>query len=247
MKRNGFYLGFAIAALLVSACGGAAPAVEAPPEAEPTEAQETIASQFEPAVITNDEGGPVLVSGEYAWSSSYIPRHYKEPVAVLLDVSDSITKDYTGFVLSTVLADLYHGYIFDDPDRAAGQRLFPWFAFATLAAGLLLAFSVVLSKNRASASYVLASLGLSAIVFWIFHLLESRKAIRLALLSAWGRNALLLYLLHGLLIGLFALPPFPGWYEQADRWLITVQAIVLLGSLSAVGILLDKRRWYWSL
>ena len=98
MKRNGFYLGFAIAALLVSACGGAAPAVEAPPEAEPTEAQETIASQFEPAVITNDEGGPVLVSGEYAWSSNYIPRHYKEPVAVLLDVSDSITKDYTGFV-----------------------------------------------------------------------------------------------------------------------------------------------------
>ena len=150
-------------------------------------------------------------------------------------------------ILSTVLADLYHGYIFDDPDRAAGQRLFPWFAFATLAAGLLLTFSVVLSKNRASASYVLASLGLSAIVFWIFHLLESRKAIRLALLSAWGRNALLLYLLHGLLIGLFALPPFPGWYEQADRWLITVQAIVLLGSLSAVGILLDKRRWYWSL
>ena len=116
-----------------------------------------------------------------------------------------------------------------------------------LGAGLALALVVPVSKHRASASFVLVSLGLSALVFYGFHLLNARTSLRPPVLGAWGRNALLLYLLHGVVIGLFALPPVPAWYVEAPWWLVVIQAAVLLGILSAIGVYLDRRKWYWTL
>lgn len=150
-------------------------------------------------------------------------------------------------ILATVLVDLYHGdaSAVRDPERA--RRVYPWFSLAVLAAGLALAFVVPVSKHRVSASFVLVSLGLSALIFNGFHLLNVRTSLRLPVLGAWGRNALLLYLLHGVIIGLFVLPPTPAWYVEAPWWLIVIQAAVLLGILSAIGLYLDRRKLYWTL
>lgn len=142
-------------------------------------------------------------------------------------------------ILCTVLADFYH-----DSSR---RRFYPWLAFITLAAGIGLMVAVPLSKNRVSASYVLITVGASALVFGVFHLLESRWRLRLPVLTEWGKNALLLYLLHGVLIGVFALPPAPGWYVQAPPWLIAVQAAALVAALSWIGIFFNRRGWYLNL
>jgi predicted acyltransferase len=150
-------------------------------------------------------------------------------------------------ILATALADLYHGdaSAVRDPERA--RRVYPWAGLAVLGAGLAMALVVPVSKHRASASFVLVSLGLSALVLYGFHLLNARTSLRLPVLGAWGRNALLLYLLHGVVIGLFALPPIPAWYVEAPWWLIVTQAAALLGILSAIGLYLDRRKWYWTL
>jgi predicted acyltransferase len=150
-------------------------------------------------------------------------------------------------ILATVLADLYHGEAsaVRDPERA--RRVYPWAGLAMLGTGLALAVVVPVSKHRASASFVLVSLGLSALVFFGFHLLNERTSLRPPVLGAWGRNALLLYLLHGVVIGLFALPPIPMWYLEAPWWLVVAQAAALLGILSAIGLTLDRRKWYWTL
>jgi len=66
-------------------------------------------------------------------------------------------------------------------------------------------------------------------------------------LSEWGKNALLLYLLHGVLICVFALPAVPGWYVQAPPWLIASQATALLAALSGFGIYCNHRGWYFNL
>ena len=63
------------------------------------------------------------------------------------------------------------------------------------------------------------------------------------LLLAWGRNPLLLYLLHDLGLGFFYLPPFPGWYAQAPAWLVPLQAAVLLAALSFVAWRLRSLRF----
>ena len=113
-----------------------------------------------------------------------------------------------------------------------------------MAMGSLLAFFVPVSKHCASASYVLISLGLSGPIFFFFHLLDSRYQIRIPILSNWGVNPLLLYILHGLILGLFVLPPYPGWYFEAPLWLVVFQAAALVAILSWIGLFFNRRGWY---
>lgn len=142
-------------------------------------------------------------------------------------------------ILATSMADLYHD--------SARQRALPWVSVVAACAGLFLAIWFPISKSRASVSYVLLSLGLSGLVFVTIHLLVGRFERGLPVLSAWGRNALLLYLLHGIVIGLFALPSLPWWYATAASWLVLLQAASLVGILSWVGLALDRRGLYFSL
>jgi hypothetical protein len=104
-----------------------------------------------------------------------------------------------------------------------------------------------LSKDRASVSYVILSLGLSGLVFYLFHWLQARWQLKLPILTDWGRNPLLLYLLHYVLLAMFALPPVPGWYVQAPGWLVVLQISALIGILSWVGHTLNQRKLYFVL
>lgn len=123
-------------------------------------------------------------------------------------------------ILATVLGD-----IFLDQSR---RKHFPWASLAFLLGGFLLAILVPVSKNRVSASYDLITLGFSGLVFSIFYL----SNFRLEFFSAWGRNPLLLYLLAFLVTGLFVLPGIPWWYTEAPWWLIGLQVLVLVTTLS---------------
>jgi len=136
-------------------------------------------------------------------------------------------------ILATVLGDVFH-----DESR---RKWFPNISAGVLLTGLALALLVPVSKHRISASYVAITLGGSGLVFWLFHLLDSRLGWTVPILKVWGRNPLVLYLLHGLVLGFFAVPGAPGWYVQAPAWLVVAQAIALVGVLSGVGWLLDKK------
>jgi len=135
-------------------------------------------------------------------------------------------------ILTTVLADLFH-------DRS--RTMFGFAATGALLIGLGLAFLFPISKSRVSVTYVLVSLGISGLVFGLFDSLVPRLPLNLSFLSAWGRNPLLLYLLHLLLIGIVFLPGVPGWYAEAPLWLVSIQSAVLLGTLSAVTLWLERR------
>jgi predicted acyltransferase len=142
-------------------------------------------------------------------------------------------------ILATVLADFYH-----DLSR---RRFYPWLSLLALGLGIALALAVPVSKNRVSGSYVLITLGASALIFWGFHEMESHWRLRVPMLIEWGKNALLLYILHGVLIGLFFLPPVPFWYVQAPPWLIALQAAALVAALSWIGIYCNRRGWFLQL
>lgn len=143
-------------------------------------------------------------------------------------------------ILATVLADLFH-------DRARSRGWFLAASLALLVAGLALSPWLPISKNRVSGTYVLVSLGISGLVFAGFTLLVDRWRRRLPLLTAWGRNPILLYVLHLILIGLFFLPDVPGWYATAPGWLALAQAVFICASLSAVAVWLERRNLIFSL
>lgn len=139
-------------------------------------------------------------------------------------------------IIATSFGDLYQ--------QEERRKLFLWLSLSILIIGGLLAFFVPLSKHRASASYVFLSLGLSGLIFYLFHLLEDRYNFRFPILTDWGKNPLLLYILHGILLGIFVIPPYPGWYFSAPIWLVLIQAAALVAILSWIGIFFNRRGWF---
>ncbi len=99
------------------------------------------------------------------------------------------------------------------------------------------------SKVWVSASYVLVRVGASGLVFQVFEFLSGTLRFSPAVLSAWGRNPLVLYLLHIALLGVFVLPGVPAWYAQAPAWLTVLEALALLGVLSRLGLIFQRKGW----
>lgn len=143
-------------------------------------------------------------------------------------------------IFATAMGDLYLTY-----------RLRHWQLILVniLMVGLALALSALtpISKNRVSASYVLLSLGLSGLLFLFFHLGDELMRWRLPLLVSWGRNPLVLYVLHLFLLGFVVLPAMPSLYHQASPWLVLVQGVLLLLVLSAIAWGLDRKKHYFSI
>ena len=143
-------------------------------------------------------------------------------------------------VMATSLGDLFH-------DVPRGRRWFPSVSAGVLILGLLLAVVVPVSKHRVSASYVLITLGASELIFWCFHTFDEHFGRSIPILREWGRNSLLLYIMHGFLLGIFVAPRISGWYELAPGWLVALQALFMVGTLSWVGWVLDRRHFHFSL
>ena len=143
-------------------------------------------------------------------------------------------------VMATSLGDLFH-------DVPKGRRWFPSVSAGVLILGLLLAVVVPVSKHRVSASYVLIALGASELIFWCFHMFDERFGRSIPILREWGRNSLLIYVMHGALLGIFVMPQSAGWYELAPGWLVALQALFMVGTLSWVGWVLDRRHFHFSL
>lgn len=143
-------------------------------------------------------------------------------------------------VIATAMADIYH-------NERLRSRVYPLVACLATFGGFVLTWLVPISKHRASLSYVLVSLGISGIIFFGFFLLDSRWQLKLPILNDWGRNPLLLYLLHYVLLAIFALPPFPNWYVEAPLWLVLLQLLAMVAVLSWIGRFLNRHRLYFVL
>jgi predicted acyltransferase len=143
-------------------------------------------------------------------------------------------------VLATGIADLWH-------ERGRSETFMAISGGIALAAGIGLSFLVAVSKNRVSASYVLISLGASALLFWIVQVLAGRLRVRAGFLDWWGANPLLLYVMHYLLLALFVLPGIPWWHAQAPLALVIGQCAVLIAALGCIARLLARRGVTFSL
>ena len=137
-------------------------------------------------------------------------------------------------ILGTALADLFHG-------QGRAKKAFPWVSAAILVAGVAMAFYLPVSKHRVSSSYVLITLGISALLFLAFHLLSERYNWQGRFLVVWGKNPLTLYFLHYLLIGLFFLPGIPVLYTAAPLWLVLSEMVFLLVTISLVAFWMDRK------
>jgi predicted acyltransferase len=137
-------------------------------------------------------------------------------------------------ILGTALADMFHG-------EGRVRKAFAWISLAVLAAGIALAFITPVSKHRVSASYVAITLGISALLFLLFHWVSDLRNWNSRVLQAWGKNPLTLYFLHYVLIGIFFLPGISILYATAPLWVVLLEMVFLLVVISMVALWMDRR------
>jgi predicted acyltransferase len=136
-------------------------------------------------------------------------------------------------ILGTALADLFHD--------TGKRKWFYWASLAVLIVGIGLAFLLPVSKHRVSSTYVLISLGISALLFALFHFFAERFRMNLHMLNAWGKNPLALYVLHYVLIGIFFLPNIPFLYAAAPLWLVLLEIVFLITVLTWIAYWMERR------
>ena len=148
-------------------------------------------------------------------------------------------------VVSTAIADDSRAVDGSGGEISASVlRLALWGA-AALSVGIALAVLLPelapVSKNRVSASYVLVSVGSSALLYSVFMFLSDRLGVRVPILESWGKNPLFLYVLHYILLGLVVLPGVEWWHSGAQPWLVACQAAALVGILSLIARGMEKK------
>ncbi len=143
-------------------------------------------------------------------------------------------------ILGTALADLFHS-------QGKAKKYFPWASLGVLLVGVASAFLLPVSKHRVSASYVLISLGISALLFLTFHWLTEHFKWRGRFLVVWGQNPLVLYFLHYILIGIVFIPGIPAIYQQAPLWLALLEMVLLVTGISLVAYWMERRRIFIAL
>ncbi|HEY4717960.1 MAG TPA: hypothetical protein VIH14_03010, partial [Anaerolineales bacterium] len=94
---------FSLLAITLAACAGAASETPTPTAASGQE----MGGPFEPAQIRNDEGGPVTITGEVAYTNPFFTATVAEPLVIL--------EDQAGFV------DRDRGYLMPPESQTMGQ------------------------------------------------------------------------------------------------------------------------------
>lgn len=142
-------------------------------------------------------------------------------------------------LLATVMADIFFN------STAGPRRLIGLSALLVIVALALTVWAPV-SKNRVSMPYVVLALGLSGLIFSAINILTTAFHFHSHLLALWGKNPLLMYLLHMLLLGIVYLPDIPAIYANAPVWLVLLETGILLGALTWVAWRLDQKKIYFS-
>lgn len=135
-------------------------------------------------------------------------------------------------VLSTVVADVWR--------RGSGPYVIGCVVLVVVAEISVLIVPV--SKNRVSFSFIMVTLAVSALVFFVVDLGSRVIAKRAGIFCWWGENALVLYFLHLVILAAFVLPPAAWWYGEAPVWLAVLQLASILAVMSAVAWSMHRRK-----
>jgi predicted acyltransferase len=143
-------------------------------------------------------------------------------------------------LLGSAVADIFRARSREIPALAVSGTVLA-------AAGIALSCIVPISKNRVSASYVLVSLGASALAYLALRIIDGSFRRKIPLLGAWGRNPLVFYLMHYVLMAIWVLPRVPWWYAEAPLALGIAELAAILAVISVAAFFLDKEKLCLSL
>ncbi len=137
-------------------------------------------------------------------------------------------------LLFTVIVELYD-------NRQHARLLVYAVSLLFIIFGILLAYcGIPISKARMTISFVFLVAGLCPLVYIAYCSFVNIFSITHAGLSMWGKNSLVLFGLHGILIGAASIPKNPAIYTHAKGAAILLGLAICFAVLHTVAFLLDK-------
>ncbi|HEY3407650.1 MAG TPA: hypothetical protein VGK53_05710, partial [Propionicimonas sp.] len=140
-------------------------------------------------------------------------------------------------ILATAVAD--YSRAAGDHRRRIGFLVVVGVSSTGVALVLSLAFPI--AKARASATYMLLSLGLSLLLYALFEAVFAPRPHTAMWLQRVGRHPLALYMSHLILLSPLTLIAIPGLYVDAAPPVTLGEAAVLVSMLVAIAYALDRR------
>lgn len=139
-------------------------------------------------------------------------------------------------ILATAVADGWRAI--DSHQRRIGFLV----VVGTTSAGtaLVLSFAYPIAKARASATYMLLSLGLSLLLYALFEAGFAARPHAMMWLQRVGRHPLAMYMGHLILLSPLTLIAIPALYVDASPPLTLAEAATLVGLLVAFANVLDR-------
>lgn len=137
-------------------------------------------------------------------------------------------------VVASCAADFLSG-----KGRNQAARTFGGSGLFLVPAALVLSIHLPINKHIVSASYILLTAGISALVMCAFYLVADIGRVKIPLIGRIGRNALVLYIIHHLFIFLLnIIVPL-----DAALYAVVPGAILVLSVCGSVGMFLDLKGW----
>ena len=151
------------------------------------------------------------------------------------------TTDHGGFlgavawgvmlILSTVMMELYN----------RGMKYFLPAAGALSVLAIVSALIVPVSKNRVSASYVLVCVAICCVSYLLVDILTKKLPIKKGLISWWGENPMLLYLLLNVVGGITQVPFVVMDIENRPLWIGLLDVLLVFTILSLIAWTLHRK------
>lgn len=141
------------------------------------------------------------------------------------------------WTIGLLLAIDFGKYLFDKPTIIQKNFLHSVFI---LILGIIFSLKVPINKNLVSISYIFISIGITGLVFEIFIILSDILNIYLITIEEMGKNALLLFLLHNILVKIGHV--FFGSVSSMILILIWLTFSICICALT--GIALDRKKLY---
>lgn len=145
-----------------------------------------------------------------------------------------------GYV-SMLLLTLSFSELFFSRKDVRINKPYLFLALGLICLGIVMELIVPFMRSPYTFSFISIAIGIVALIFQLVHLLSNRYNFSEGIFCIWGKNPLIIYLIHFALLAPFYIPENPKWFVQAHPLLVAFQTLCYWGILNMVAILLNRK------
>ena len=120
--------------------------------------------------------------------------------------------------------------------------LYVFVSLTLIVSGVIINIWIPFQIGLYNLSLVIISIGITSAAFYIVHIISERFWKKSDIICKWGRNPLVIFMLHYFLLLIFLVPSAAWWYSEVSLPLLIVQTVCYLLVIHTVVLFLEKKK-----